>query len=132
MKQLAVLTVIVLAIPLILGCGALLLALLAVRHPQKGAVVKAVWSEVWLLGYGADLVGLLWWFLGAAILPQCGGVPPVSGLFWRLTGVAIAGVCLYFLEKRVLSGCELLDGKARRVAAFDLALITAPYFFIIL
>lgn len=132
MKQLAVLAVIVLVIPLILDCGALFLALLAVRHPQKGAVVRSVWSEVWLLGYGADLAGLLWWFLGVAILSQCGDFPPASSLFWRLSGAAITGVCLYFLEKHVLDGCELLDGKAQRAAAFALALITAPYFFIIL
>ena len=132
MIRLAALAVWVLGFPLLLDCGALLLALLTVRHPQKGAVLRQVWSEVWLLGYGADLVGLLWWFLGVAMLSQCGGFPPPSSPFWRLSGAAIAGVCLYFVEKHVLGGCELVDGRARRVAAFVLALITAPYFFLIL
>lgn len=122
----------VLAIPLALYSAVLFLALLALKHPQKGAVVKAVWSEVWLLGLGANLPGGLWMFLRVMLaFPLRGLFAPPIDLLWRLAGTAITGVCLYFTEKRALCTSELLTGRERHAAALALAVITAPYFFIL-
>ena len=132
MKQLAWLILWVLVIPLILYCVVLFLALLALKHPQKGAVVKAVWSEVWLLGLGANLTGGLWMFLRVPLSLAVKGLfmPPI-GFYWRIAGAAITGVCLYFMEKHVLKTSGLLTGRERRAAALALAVITAPYLFFI-
>lgn len=123
----------VFVIPLTLDCGVLFLALLALRHPQKGAVVRAVWSEVWLLGLVANLPGGLWMFLRIilSVFRPSLFAPPALRL-WRLAGAAITGVCLYFTEKHALSAGGLLTGRERHIAALSLAVVTAPYFFILL
>lgn len=49
---------------LFIDCLVLFLALLALKHTQKGEVVKKLWWKFWLLGFAADLVGSAWMFLG--------------------------------------------------------------------
>lgn len=58
--------VLVFVIPgnLLVDCAVLFLALLALKHPQKGAVIKKLWWKFWLLGFAADGVGVAWMFLG--------------------------------------------------------------------
>lgn len=54
---------------LLVDCAVLFCTLLALRHSQKGAVVKKLWWKFWLLGFAADGVGIVWLFLGAFISP---------------------------------------------------------------
>ncbi len=49
---------------LIIDCAVLWFTLLALKHAQKGAVVKKLWWRFWLLGFAADLIGVAWMFLG--------------------------------------------------------------------
>ena len=132
MKQLAWLILWVLVIPLILYCAVLFLALLVLKHPQRGAVVKAVWSKVWLLGLGANLAGGLWMLMFLRIpLSLVVKGPPIGSLWW-IFGAAVTGVFLYFAEKHGLKTGGLLTGREQHAAALALAVITAPYFFLAL
>ena len=46
-------------------------------------------------------------------------------------GVALAGVCIYFFDKRAMGSCELLDGRQRHIVALVMAIVTAPWLFFI-
>ena len=50
---------------------------------------------------------------------------------WSLAGVAVSGVCIYFFDKRAMGSCELLDGRQRHVIALTMAIVTAPWLFLI-
>lgn len=126
---------------LAIDCLVLLLTLLALKHTEKGAVVKAVWWKFWLLGFAADLVGTAWMMLGWYLmeLPALDGVVsyidmvrpftnPIA-FFWTLAGVAIAGVCIYFFDKRAMRKCGALDGRQRHIIALTMAVVTAPWLF---
>ena len=122
----------------------LLLALAVLGHSGKRAVVKALWWKLWLLGFAADAVGVGWMVLGmftaaygqgwwAENLTDITGSPfrtPLA-LAWTLAGVAIAGVCIYFFDKRAMKGCPLLAPRERHVAALLLAILTAPWLFLV-
>ena len=133
---------------LAVDCAVLWFTLLALKHAQKGAVVKKLWWKFWLLGFAADVIGVAWMFLGwlsidaidrtgAAgdwVLPATQGLMmnpfrhPASFL-WTLAGVALAGVCIYCFDKRAMRSCELLDGRQRHVVALTMAISTAPWLF---
>lgn len=116
---------------LIVDCAVLWFTLLALKHARKGAVVKKLWWRFWLLGFAADAIGIVWmilgWFSSAYAYDWIGADAewiwemghslmtnafrhPVAFL-WTLAGVAIAGVCIYFFDKRAMRSCELLDGR---------------------
>lgn len=129
---------------LAVDCAVLVLTLLALKHTQKGAVVKQLWWRFWLLGFAADAVGVLWMFLGWLLaIPFEGwwtdtlryimhnpfGHP--LALLWTLAGVALAGVCIYFFDKRAMRACELLAGRERHIIALAMAVVTAPWLFLI-
>lgn len=127
---------------LAVDCLVLLLTLLALKHPDKKGVLKALWWKVWLLGFGADLVGTGWMYLGlrlSFLLPDgwrdqgfaLAYAPfrqPASFL-WTLTGVALAGGCIYLLDWLVMKRCPLLSRRETRILALTLAVVTAPWLF---
>ena len=49
---------------LLVDCLLLLLTLLALKHRDKGGVVKQLWWKFWLLGFAADAIGVAWMLLG--------------------------------------------------------------------
>lgn len=138
---------------LAIDCLVLFFALLALKHTQKGAVVKQLWWKFWLLGFAADLVGTAWMVL--AILPAwignygtVGSSPFVEwweetmlGIHmlrpwthpltfcWTLAGIAIAGVCIYFFDKRSMKKCDLLTEREKHAVALTMAIATAPWLF---
>ncbi len=129
---------------LIVDCAVLWFALLALKHAQKGAVVKKLWWKLWLLGFAADAIGVAWMFLGWLLAIPFGDwwVDTLSyilhnpfghplAFLWTLAGVALAGVCIYFFDKRAMRSCELLDGRQRHAAALAMAIVTAPWLFLI-
>lgn len=129
---------------LVVDCAVLFYTLLALRHAQKGAVVKQLWWRFWLLGFAADAIGVAWMFLGMLGYLPFGEVweNTVShvthnafanpwAFLWTLAGVAIAGVCIYFFDKRAMGSCELLDGRQRHIVALAMAIVTAPWLFFI-
>ena len=129
---------------LVIDLLVLLLALAVLKHSGKGAVVKALWWKLWLLGFAADAVGVGWMVLGMFTAASGQGwwaenLTPITGspfrtplaLAWTLAGVAIAGVCIYFFDKRAMKGCPLLAPRERHVAALLLAIFTAPWLFLV-
>ena len=138
--------VLVFVIPgnLAIDCAVLFLTLLALKHAQKKAVVKALWWKFWLLGFAADGVGTAWMFLGWLLAIPLGdwwedtlryimhnpfGHP--LALLWTLAGVAIAGVCICFFDKRAMGSCVLLTGREKHLTALAMAVVTAPWLFLI-
>ena len=126
----------------------LYLALRALKVPERGGVMKTAWWRVWLSGFLADVIGAAWLALGlfgAWALDEKGvswvndfamamTVNPFRhplALVWTAIGVAIAGVCIYFLDRRALKKCGGLDDHQRHAAALVMAVVTAPWLFFI-
>ena len=129
---------------LLIDCAVLLLALAALRVPAKRPVLRRVWWRLWLNGFLADGAGVAWMVLGMFSAASGEGwwaenLTPITGspfrtplaLAWTLTGVAIAGVCIWLLDRRALRRCPELDGRQRRLAALALAVCTAPWLFLV-
>ena len=129
---------------LLVDCAVLFLTLLALKHTQKGAVVKQLWWKFWLLGFAADAIGAVWMFLGML------GYIPFGDLWentvshvthnafdhpwaflWTLAGAALSGVCIYFFDRRAMKSCELLTGREKHITALAMAIATAPYLFFV-
>lgn len=134
---------------LIVDCLVLLITLAALKHQGKAAVLKKLWWKFWLLGFAADAVGVAWMILGLVPAGLLGDTPfgafwentvgchlhnpfahPASFL-WTLAGVALAGVCIYFFDKRAMRSCTLLTGREKHITALTMALVTAPWLFFI-
>lgn len=129
---------------LLVDCAVLFLTLLALKHTQKGAVVKQLWWKFWLLGFAADAIGVVWMFLGMLGYIPFGDawentVSHVThnafdhpwAFLWALAGVALAGVCIYFFDRRAMRSCGLLTGRERHITALAMAAVTAPWPFFI-
>lgn len=129
---------------LLVDCAVLFFTLLALKHTQKGAVLKRLWWKLWLLGFAADAVGVAWMLLGVlGSLPFGDGwentVSHVThnpfhnpwAFLWTLAGVALAGVCIYFFDKRAMRSCELFTDREKHITALVMAIVTAPYLFFI-
>ena len=129
---------------LLVDCAVLFFTLLALKHAQKGAVVKQLWWKLWLLGFAADAVGVAWMIFGWILSVPFGDFwentlryimhnpfgHPLAFL-WTLAGVALAGVCIYCFDRRAMKSCGLLSDRERRITALAMAVITAPYLFFI-
>lgn len=126
---------------LAIDCLVLFCALSALKHTRKGAVVKQLWWKFWLLGFAADLIGSVWLFLGLYLmeLPLLDRIVsyvnilrpfshPIAFLF-TLSGVVIAGVCIYLFDKRAMKKCGLLTDREKHIIALAMAIATAPWLF---
>ena len=134
---------------LIIDVLVLLLALAALRCPAKKAVLRRTWWRVWRNGFLADAAGVLWMVAGMfSTVPAAsfsgGGwweenITPIMGspfrtplaLIWTLIGVAVAGVCIYLLDRRALDRCPELSPRQAHIAALALAVATAPWLFLV-
>lgn len=129
---------------LIVDCAVLFFTLLALKHAQKGAVLRRLWWKLWLLGFAADAVGVAWMFLGLLGYIPFGTAweDTVShaahnpfhnpwAFLWTLAGVALSGVCIYFFDRRAMKSCGLLTGREKHITALAMAIATAPYLFFI-
>lgn len=129
---------------LLVDCAVLFLTLLALKHTQKGAVVKQLWWKFWLLGFAADAIGVVWMFLGMLGYIPFGDawentVSHVThnafdhpwAFLWALAGVVLAGVCIYFFDRRAMRSCGLFTGRERHITALAMAAVTAPWPFFI-
>ena len=129
---------------LLIDCAVLLLALAALRIRAKRPVLRRVWWRLWLNGFLADGAGVAWMVLGMFSAASGEGwwaenLTPITGspfrtplaLAWTLIGVAVAGVCIWFLDRRALRRCPELDGRQRHIATLALAVVTAPWLFLV-
>lgn len=126
---------------LIVDAAVLLLALAAMRHRAKGAVLRRCWWKVWLLGFAADLIGAAWMVLGwllATWLP--GGAETLgkilynpfghpAAFLWTAAGVAIAGWFIFLLDRRVFRSVPELTSRQSTRLALTFAIVTAPWLF---
>lgn len=132
---------------LIIDCGVLLITLAVLKHTEKKTVLKGLWWKFWLLGFLADFIGAMFlfgfWYLSLLPDPVGNWVDQVlsaaflnpfrtlPGFLYTLAGVAIAGVCIYFFDKRAMKSCVLLDERQRHIVALTMAIVTAPWTFLI-
>ena len=129
---------------LIIDCLVLFLTLLALKHQGKGGVMKKLWWKFWLLGFAADAVGAAWMLLGWLLTVPFGSwwessvghimhnpFAHPAAFLGTLVGVALAGVCIYFFDKKAMSRCELLTIREKRIIALTMAVVTAPWLFFI-
>lgn len=129
---------------LLVDCAVLFFTLLALKHTRKGAVVKRLWWKLWLLGFAADAIGVVWMLLGLLGYIPFGTAweDTVShaahnpfhnpwAFLWTLAGVALSGVCIYFFDRRAMKSCGLLTDRERHITALVMAVVTAPYLFFI-
>lgn len=130
---------------LAVDCMVLVVTLTALKHRGKGAVLKKLWWKFWLLGFLADFIGVLvllpgaflpsvfgnaaWTYdLGTAMMANPFHHP--GALVWTLAAVALAGVCIYFFDKRAMKKCDLLTVREKHVVALTMAVVTAPWLFL--
>ena len=129
---------------LIIDCAVVFLTLLALKHTQKKAVLRHAWWRVWLLGFGADFLGVAFLLPTMFLLdflpePFRFLLEPVMydpfkrwlAFLWTLFAVAVSGVCIYFFDRRALRSCPALNDRQRHVVALTLAIVTAPWTFFI-
>lgn len=126
---------------LIVDAAVLLIALAAMRHRAKGAVLRRCWWKVWLLGFAADLIGTAWMVLGwfvtswvpsldsslGKILYNPFGHP--AAFLWTAAGVAIAGWFIFLLDRRVFRSVPELTSRQSTRLALTFAIVTAPWLF---
>ncbi len=134
---------------LLIDCAVTLLTLAALKHTAKWTVLKQIWWKFWLLGFAADAIGVLWLFLAFIPSVEWPNSGPVdwwadsvghvvgncfdhwASFLWMLIAVALAGVCIYFFDKRALRKCEGLTDREKHVLALTMAIVTAPWTFFI-
>lgn len=129
---------------LAVDCLVCFFALRVLRHERWGAVLKKVWWKVWLLGFAADGVGILWLVLGWLLTVPLGGFWEDSvghilhnsfahpaAFLWTLAAVALAGVCIFLWDRRVLRRCGEMDDRQVKVVAAAMAVVTAPWLFFV-
>ena len=126
---------------LIVDAAVLLIALAAMHHRAKGAVLRRCWWKVWLLGFAADLIGAAWMVLGwfvtswvpsldsslGKILYNPFGHP--AAFLWTAAGVAIAGGVIFLLDRRVFRSVPELTSRQSTRLALTFAIATAPWLF---
>jgi len=106
--------------------------------------LRHTWWRFWLLGFLADFIGGVWMVAGMYLSVPLEKLWPdtLSGIMhnpfthpaaflWTLAGIALAGVCIYLFDRRVLKHCPALDDRQKRGIALAMSLITAPWLFFI-
>ena len=129
---------------LLIDTAVLFCALLALGRRDKRRVMKRMWRRIWLRGFIGDAAGVLWlsvsliwsrggdsfWAQGMACVLRNPFRHPLA-FFWTLAGVAIAGVCIYAMDRVTLEWEGELTDREARIAALTLAIVTAPWTFFI-
>ncbi len=128
---------------LIVDVAVLLIALAAMHHREKGAVLRKCWWRVWLLGFAADLIGTAWMVLGWLLATWLPGGAETLGkilynpfghplaLLWTAAGVAIAGGFIFLLDRRVFRSVPELTSRQGTRLALTFAIVTAPWLFLV-
>ena len=99
--------------------------------------------KICIAGFVSDFAGSLI-LLGALYLFSALGVPfrPIEqGLGWNpfsnifsvliiLAAIAVSGICIYFMDRNILKKEDLTENQKRKTA-LALAVITAPYLYLV-
>lgn len=131
--------------PIILGGNllvdglVLLGALTVLKLADRRRLMKTLLPRIYLLGFAADAVGVLFLLLAASAVPEL-SYPIFNGTTGRLrlpafcatlTGILISAVCIYWFDRAALKKEEALTADQRRKIALTLAVLTAPWTFFI-
>ena len=125
---------------LAIDCLVLYVTLRVLKHPQKKEVIKGLWSKFWYFGFLADFIGAACLFGSLYLIDAWSWFPDVNvsnpwenpaSFLWTLSGVAVAGVCIYLFDKRAMKKCDLLDPRQKRLIALAMAIVTAPWLFLV-
>lgn len=106
------------------------------------SVYKRIILKVWVLGFLADILGSALLFLSQLGYSHTwyeyiqgpvayNPLDNVFSLLYVLAAVAIAGAAIYFLNMRFSFRKTQLGHKKRRAVSLALAVITAPYLFLV-
>lgn len=112
------------------------LVLTALRRTDRGPLLRKFLWKLWLAGFAADFVGVLWLLLGTLIASGSGPLRDALGgrplaFVWTLIAVAVSGVCIYGLDRFLLMSAWDLPERQRHIAALVMAVVTAPWTFFI-
>lgn len=128
--------VIVLPGNLLIDCLVLYCTLRVLKHTQKKAVVKELMWKFWFRGFGADLLGAAWLFCDMILMDMLGRAADLYrpwsnplAFLCTLSGVAVAGVCIYFSDKKAMEESDLLTDREKHTIALTMAIVTAPWLF---
>lgn len=116
----------------------LVIAMAALHYTGKWAVWKSAILKVWVIGFAADLAGAGLTFglllLGGILRPtQMADAFAEAAYFMPgaqllvLPGILLAGVLIYFLNRRFSFRKTALDPDQIRKLSLILAIFTAPY-----
>lgn len=123
----------------------LFLTLAVLRCPNRGAAMKRLWWRVWGLGFLADAAGVAFLALGMFLATWGGSAPWAEALLhvaydpfghplalaWALTAVGLSGLCIYALNRQIMDRSGLLTEREAHRTALVLAIVTAPWTFLI-
>ncbi|MBQ3869385.1 MAG: hypothetical protein II777_02465 [Clostridia bacterium] len=118
---------------------------------RRKEVYRQVWWKIWLIGFSADFVGVVFMTLVSALMSSAYELATSLGRFIGDSGngimynafrspisfavvlmaVAISTAIIYFSDVRVLSGAKGIKFRDAEKIALALALITAPWTFFI-
>lgn len=118
---------------------------------NRGRIYRAVWWKIWLIGFGADLAGVVFMTLVSVALTSSYSDGSAFGRFLGDSGNAImynafrsplsflvvlaavagSGIVIYFADRAVLDRAEGISFRESSHAARMLAFITAPWTFFI-
>ncbi len=102
------------------------------RAEEPFKYYKKTIFTVFSIGYIADFVGALYLIAWLVISDKLGFVfSPFDGIpsiLITLSGIAISGVLIYFLNKKLFEKKKIEDAKT---IAIILAIFTSPYFFLL-
>ena len=129
---------------LAIDCLVLYLTLRVLKHPGKKEVVKGLWYKFWGFGFLADVIGAASMVVSLVLFEllsyhdlldiSINILNPWSdplAFLWTLSGVAVAGVCIYLFDKRTMKSCDLLDDRQKHIIALTMAIVTAPWLFLV-
>ncbi len=110
--------------------------------PDKGLFCRKHTWKICLAGFLSDLIGALI-LLAVMLLAGDGGkaqsliyavtfdpFSKLAGLLIVAAAIAVSGACIYFIDKRIL-GRTGLDAEQVKRSAIRLAIITAPYLYLL-
>ena len=135
---------------LLIDCAVLFLTLAVLKRRDKRRLMAPLWWRFWWQGFAADAIGTGWMFLGEMLFEHLmlglGSRPGQPGYYvslfdpldsplsaaWALAGVAIAAVCICYLDLWALRGhAAALTERERKRVALSMAVFTAPWTFLL-
>ncbi len=117
--------------------------LLITLKVMKVENIKEIWKKsivkVWIFGFISDIVGglfMFWVIIDPILYDYLKGVAynpfkDVLSFLWVVLCMAIASVCIYFLNYKISLKKTTLTNIQKKKLALSLAIATSPYLFLL-